>query len=71
MWQTTFRQPTDNDEEDLKIKKDQMDKVKAEWLKRTKKKKWGEEEDKQMMEEYRVKLRAKATNQILTQFTGF
>jgi hypothetical protein len=39
-----------------------MDKVKAEWLKRTKKKKWGEEEDKQMMEDYRVKLRAKATN---------
>ena len=71
MWQTTFRQPTDNDEEDLKIKKDQMDKVKAEWLKRTKKKKWGEEEDKQMMEDYRVKLRAKATNQILTQFAGF
>jgi hypothetical protein len=47
MWEVPFREPTEHDTpEDLKARKEEIDKVKAEWLKKAKKKKWGEEEDR-------------------------
>ena len=43
MWEVPFREPLETDtEDDLKARKDEVDKIKAEWLKRAKKKKWGE-----------------------------
>lgn len=42
MWEVAFREPSEHDTpEDLKLRKEQADKIKAEWLKKAKKKKWG------------------------------
>lgn len=72
MWQVPFRQPLDTDtEDDLKARKQEVEKIKAEWLKRTKKKKWGEEEEKLMVEDFKNKVRAKVTQEILGKFDGF
>ena len=50
MWEVPFREPLESDtEEELKARKDEVDKIKAEWLKRAKKKKWGEEDEKEMI----------------------
>ena len=43
MWEIPFREPLETDtEEELKARKEEVDKVKAEWVKKAKKKKWGE-----------------------------
>lgn len=45
MWEIPFREPLETDTpEDLKARKEEVDKIKAEWVKKAKKKKWGEEE---------------------------
>lgn len=47
MWEMTFREPLTTDTpDDLKARKEEIDKIKAEWLKKAKKKKWGEEEER-------------------------
>ena len=47
MWEIPFREPLESDtEEELKLRKEEVEKIKAEWVKKAKKKKWGEEEEK-------------------------
>ena len=47
MWEVPFREPLETDtEEELKARKEEVDKIKAEWVRKPKKKKWGEEEEK-------------------------
>lgn len=43
MWEVPFREPliTDTPEEE-KARKEEIEKIKAEWVKKAKKKKWGE-----------------------------
>lgn len=48
MWDWSFREPKETDAE-AKADKDELDKVKAEWLKKAKKKKWGEEEERALL----------------------
>lgn len=47
MWQVPFREPLETDTpEMLNARKEEIAKIKAEWVKKAKKKKWGEEEEK-------------------------
>jgi hypothetical protein len=55
----------------LKARKEEIDKVKAEWLKKAKKKKWGEEEDREMVNEFKKKVQARTTENLLQRFTNF
>jgi hypothetical protein len=41
MWEWSFREPKETDAE-TKADKDELEKIKADWLKKAKKKKWGE-----------------------------
>lgn len=72
MWEIPFREPLETDtEEDEKVRKEEVEKIKAEWLKRAKKKKWGEEEEKEMINQYKSKVQAKVTDNILNRFDKF
>lgn len=51
MWDSTWRE----DEDPVK-KAEDLVKVKAEWLKKAKKKKWNEELEKELVDDYRNKL---------------
>ena len=45
MWEVPFREPLITDTpDDLKARKQEIDKIKAQWVKKAKKKKWGEQE---------------------------
>ena len=69
MWEVPFREPLESDtEEELKARKDEVDKIKAEWLKRAKKKKWGEEDEKEMISWFKKKAVAKINSDILNRF---
>lgn len=45
MWEVPWREPQDTDgEAEKKARDDEVAKIKAEWLKKAKKKKWGEDD---------------------------
>lgn len=60
MWETSSFRPPSNErdftEAEFKAMEDDKAKVKAEWMKRTKKKKWSDDEEKKMYEDYTVAL---------------
>jgi len=43
----------------LKARKEEVDKIKAEWVKKAKKKKWGEDDEKEMINEFKKKVQEK------------
>lgn len=72
MWEVPFREPTLNDTpEELKLRKEEVDKIKAQWVKKAKKKKWGAEEEAEMVNEFKKKVQAKTTENLLNKFTSF
>ncbi len=72
MWEVPFREPLEADSpEDLKARKEEIDKIKAEWVKKAKKKKWGEEEEKEMVNEFKKKAQARTTEYLLNKFDHF
>lgn len=64
MWEYNFKVPSEQDPtpEEIKQKNDEINKIKAEWLKRTKKKKWTEENEKEMIEDYKKKFSERVAN---------
>ena len=72
MWEVPFREPLEADSpEDLKARKEEIDKIKAEWVKKAKKKKWGEEEEKEMVNEFKKKAQARTTEYLLNKLDHF
>lgn len=74
MWEYIFRPPSDEKdftEAELKQFEDEKAKIKAEWMKKTKKKKWTDEEEKKMIEDYRASLFGKVSTEIQDFFEGF
>lgn len=74
MWESVFRPPSDEkdlSEAEIKAIEDEKNKIKAEWVKRKKVKKWAEEEDKKMAEDYRVAIDKRVAEEIDTVFEGF
>lgn len=72
MWEVAFREPTEHDTpEELKLRKEEVDKTKAEWVKKAKKKKWGPEEEAEMVNEFKKKVQARTTENILNRFANF
>lgn len=59
MWEYTFHEPEDLTPEKAKAKLEEFTKMKANWLKNAKKKKWNDEMEKELIEEYKTKLGAK------------
>jgi hypothetical protein len=54
MWEVAWMAPQEATfEVDVKVKADELTKNKAEWLKKAKKKKWNDEMEKELIEEYR------------------
>lgn len=66
MWEYVFKVPGEQDPtpEELKIRQDEFTKMKAEWLKKAKKKKWNEELEKELIEDYRKRLQERVANKI-------
>jgi hypothetical protein len=64
MWEYTFKVPSDNDPtpEEIKAKNDELTKIKAEWLKKAKKKKWTDDNERELIEDYRKKLSDRVGN---------
>ena len=58
MWDTTWYAPSNNDltDQEIKAKAEEIARNKAEWLKKAKKKKWTDEMEKELIEEYKKKL---------------
>lgn len=57
MWEVVWREPQETDgEPEKKAKDDEIAKIKAEWLKKAKKKKWGEEDEKNLVADYRKRV---------------
>ena len=54
MWDNTFISPGDKpiSEEELRVREEELNKVKAEWLKKAKKKKWEKEDEKNLIAQY-------------------
>jgi len=74
MWESTFRPPPDDrDFTDAEIKtiEDEKNKIKNDWLKKTKRKKWEKEDDKKMMEDYHIALTHAVTEKVSSFFEGF
>lgn len=72
MWEVPFREPLQHDTpDDLKLRKEEVDKIKAEWLKKAKKKKWGAQEQAEMIKEFKKKVQVKTTENILNRFNNF
>ena len=72
MWEVPFREPLQTDtEDDLKARKEEVDKIKAEWVKKAKKKKWGEEDEKEMVNEFKKKVQEKTKQDIINRFDNF
>lgn len=71
MWEQVFTTPLDRDltEEEKKQKEDELQKVKGEWIKRTKKKKWTDDDNNQMVEKYKTTLKEKTREFILSSFS--
>lgn len=55
----------------MKQRKEEVDKIKAEWVKKAKKKKWGPEEEAEIVNEFKKKVQAKTTENLLNRFTNF
>lgn len=69
MWEVPWREPQDADAEpEKKARDDELAKIKAEWLKKAKKKKWGEEDEKNMLADYRKRVEERAKEAILSSF---
>lgn len=74
MWDYVFRPPLnerDFTEQEIKIFEDEKQKIKAEWIKKSKKKKWTEEDDKKMIDDYRNALSNKISQEVYAFFDGF
>lgn len=72
MWEVAFREPSEHDTpEELKQRKEEVDKIKAEWVKKAKKKKWGPEEEAEIVNEFKKKVQAKTTENLLNRFANF
>ena len=65
MWDVVWREPTDLTPEEIKARADQLTKDKAEWLKKAKKKKWTDEMEKELVEDYKRKLNERVGNNVL------
>ncbi|CAD8058113.1 unnamed protein product [Paramecium primaurelia] len=61
MWEYTFHEPEDLTPEKAKAKLDEFNKMKANWLKNAKKKKWNDDMEKELIEEYKNKLGIKVS----------
>lgn len=73
MWESTTkvapreREPT---EEEKKKEADDLAKLKADWLKKTKKKKWTEDDEKQLIEKYRTTTIERVSASLAASFEG-
>lgn len=67
MWDTVWKEPTEMNTtpEELKLKADELARNKNEWLKRAKKKKWNDEMEKELSDDYRKKLTERVGKSIL------
>lgn len=62
MWESVFRPPKDDrdfTEAETKALEDEKTKIKNEWIKKTKKKKWEKEDDAKMNQDYRAAIGVK------------
>ena len=67
MWEVPFREPLEADSpEDLKARKEEIDKIKAEWVFIDM-----EEEEKEMVNEFKKKAQARTTEYLLNKFDHF
>lgn len=74
MWDYVFRPPLnerDFTDQEMKLFEDEKTKIKTEWIKKTKKKKWVEEDDKKMIDDYRNALSNKISSEVYNFFEGF
>lgn len=74
MWESSsFRPPSDErdfTESEAKAMEDEKTKIKAEWIKKSKKKKWGDDEEKKMADDYSAAIQSRLSADILACFTG-
>ncbi|KAL4481803.1 hypothetical protein ABPG74_007892 [Tetrahymena malaccensis] len=74
MWEYVFRPPLqerDFTEQELKQFEDEKAKIKADWMKKAKKKKWTDDDEKKMIEDYRNQLSTRISNEVYQFFEGF